>query len=103
MVMAERVEGIERITLAADKAYDTKDFVSEMRGMKVTPHVSQNTKRPGTASRTGNSTVGIYVHGYGLQPGTDAEFDVAGSSVCISPRRAAFSVFRKGVLGTTRL
>src|SRR3954454_7176094 len=47
MMMAERVEGVERITLAADKGYDTKDFVSEMRGMNVTPHVSQNTKRAG--------------------------------------------------------
>ena len=36
------------ITLAADKGYDTKvDFVKEMRGMNVTPHVSQNTKRQG--------------------------------------------------------
>jgi hypothetical protein len=26
-----------RITLAADPAYDTKDFVSEMRGMNLTP------------------------------------------------------------------
>ena len=42
MLMVERVEGAERITVAADKAYDTKDFVSEMRGMDVTPHVSQN-------------------------------------------------------------
>jgi transposase len=30
MMMAERVEGAKRITLAADKAYDTKDFVKEM-------------------------------------------------------------------------
>src|SRR5579863_8912106 len=47
MMMAERVEGVERIPLAADKAYDTKDFVSEMRGMNVTPQVWKNTKRPG--------------------------------------------------------
>ena len=39
MTMAERVEGAERITLAADKGYDTKEFVKEMRGMNVTPHV----------------------------------------------------------------
>ena len=45
MMMAERVEGTQRITLSADKAYDTKDFVAEMRGMNVTPQVSQNTKR----------------------------------------------------------
>ena len=47
MLMAERVEGTERITVGADKAYDTKEFVREMRGMNVTPHVSQNDKRPG--------------------------------------------------------
>jgi transposase len=47
MLMMERVEGTERVTLGADKAYDTQDFVNEMRGMNVTPHVSQNEKRPG--------------------------------------------------------
>lgn len=31
-----------RITLGADKGYDTQDFVSELRKRKVTPHVSQN-------------------------------------------------------------
>ena len=33
-----------RITLGGDKAYDTRDFVAEMRRLGVTPHVSQNTK-----------------------------------------------------------
>ena len=56
MLMAERVDGMERITLAADKGYDTKDFVSEMRGMNVTPHVSQNTKRPGGSAIDGRTT-----------------------------------------------
>ncbi|HVI79560.1 MAG TPA: IS5 family transposase [Candidatus Acidoferrum sp.] len=56
MMMAERVEGVERITLAADKGYDTKDFVSEMRGMNVTPHVTQNTKRPGGSAIDGRTT-----------------------------------------------
>lgn len=32
-----------RITVGADKAYDTKDFVSTVRELRVTPHVSQNT------------------------------------------------------------
>ena len=31
-----------RISLGADKAYDTEDFVNELRSMKVTPHVAQN-------------------------------------------------------------
>lgn len=29
--------------LGADKAYDAEDFVNELRSMKVTPHVAQNT------------------------------------------------------------
>jgi len=32
-----------RITLGADKAFDTQDFVNELRAMNVTPHVAQNT------------------------------------------------------------
>ncbi len=31
-----------RITLGADKAYDTAAFVAEMRRLGVTPHVAQN-------------------------------------------------------------
>ena len=30
------------ITLGADKAYDTKDFVHDLRSMRVTPHGAQN-------------------------------------------------------------
>ena len=40
----EELAGSQRITLAADKAYDTADFVAEMRRLGVTPHVTQNTK-----------------------------------------------------------
>jgi transposase len=47
MLMAERLDGDDRVTLAADKAYDTKEFVKEMRQMKVTPHVAQNDRRRG--------------------------------------------------------
>lgn len=32
-----------RITLGADKGYDARDFVNELRSMGVTPHVAQNT------------------------------------------------------------
>jgi transposase len=56
MLMAERVEGTERITLGADKGYDTKDYVQEMRGMNVTPHVTQNDKRPGGSAIDGRTT-----------------------------------------------
>lgn len=47
MLMAERIEGNDRVTLAGDKGYDTKDFVQEMRHLNVTPHVAQNERRPG--------------------------------------------------------
>src|SRR5229473_6549729 len=33
-----------RITVGADKAYDTKDFVNTVRELKVTPHVTKNEK-----------------------------------------------------------
>ena len=36
----KRTEG--RRTLGADKAYDTEDFVKEMRKLNMTPHVAQN-------------------------------------------------------------
>jgi hypothetical protein len=32
-----------RVTVGADKAYDTEDFVSTVRELGVTPHVMQNT------------------------------------------------------------
>ena len=37
-----RADRLQAITLGADKAYDTEDFVNELRSMKVTPHVAQN-------------------------------------------------------------
>ena len=34
-----------RITLGADRGYDTKDFVADCRALEVTPHVAQHTSR----------------------------------------------------------
>jgi len=45
-----------RITVAADKNYDTKKFVKAMRTMKVTPHVAQNTERKGGSAIDGRTT-----------------------------------------------
>lgn len=41
LVMVEGMPGQQRITVAADKAYDTRDFVTGLRSMHVTPHVAQ--------------------------------------------------------------
>lgn len=38
-----RADRPRTITLGADKAFDTEDFVNELRSMNVTPHVAQNT------------------------------------------------------------
>ena len=43
VVMIEDVPGRHRITVAADKGYDTRDFVAELRAMTVTPHIAQHT------------------------------------------------------------
>jgi transposase len=47
LVMLEQIPGKDRVTVGADKGYDTNGFVAECRNMNVTPHVAQNTKRPG--------------------------------------------------------
>lgn len=39
----------QRITAGADKAYDAKDFVQDLRHLAVTPHVAQNTSRRSSA------------------------------------------------------
>lgn len=42
-VMLERLpKRKRRRTIAADKGYDTKDFVADVRGLGFTPHVAQN-------------------------------------------------------------
>jgi transposase len=38
-----------RVTVGADKAYDTRDFVEALRLLQVTPHVAQNTSNRSSA------------------------------------------------------
>jgi IS5 family transposase len=45
--MLEQIPGTKQVTVGADKAYDTADFVAERRNLKVTLHVAQNLERPG--------------------------------------------------------
>jgi hypothetical protein len=47
LLMAERIQGSSRVTVAGDKGYDTKEYVRDLRGMNVTPYVAQNQNRPG--------------------------------------------------------
>jgi len=47
--MMGELPGKKRITVGADKAYDTKEFVAQARGMNVTPHLAQNKKNRSSA------------------------------------------------------
>ncbi len=46
----------KRRTIGADKNYDTAAFVAVVRAMNVTPHVSQNLKRPGGSALDARTT-----------------------------------------------
>lgn len=41
--MVALIPGRHRLSLGADKAFDTQDFVTEIRELNVIPHVAQNT------------------------------------------------------------
>ena len=42
LLLAEKIPGMRRVTLGADKAYDTRELVGELRRMNITPHVAQH-------------------------------------------------------------
>jgi Transposase DDE domain len=41
--MVEAIPGRQRITLGADNNYDPRDFIREVRELRGTPHVAQQT------------------------------------------------------------
>ena len=43
--MLARLPGWRRRTIAADKGYDTADFVDDVRNLGFTPHVAPNTNK----------------------------------------------------------
>lgn len=51
-----KTTGIKPRTLGADKGYDTRDFVRDLRQRKVTPHVAANTERKGGSAIDGRTT-----------------------------------------------
>jgi hypothetical protein len=77
--MLEQIPGGKPVTVAADKGYDTKDYIAKCRHLNITPHVAQNVKRPAAArSESAPSWYregGLVVHSRrgGVQLGEDAE------------------------------
>src|SRR5215472_6261604 len=55
-VADERLAGSRRITLGADKGYDTRGFVATCRALNITPHVAQNDARPGGSALDARTT-----------------------------------------------
>src|ERR671911_2750190 len=43
LAMLDRLPTVSPITLAADRGFDARDFVMELRARRVTPHIAQNT------------------------------------------------------------
>jgi transposase len=56
LIMLEQIPGARRVTVGADKGYDTKDFVAECRQLQVTPQVAQNVNRNGGSAIDGRTT-----------------------------------------------
>jgi transposase len=54
--MLDTLPGAHRKTLAADKAYDTRDFIDACRQRRVTPHVASNDTRNGGSAIDGRTT-----------------------------------------------
>ena len=52
VVMVAAVEGEHQVTVGADKGYDIKSFVEEMRDLKATPHVARKDKVSAIDART---------------------------------------------------
>jgi transposase len=56
LAMLDTVPGAHPKTVAADKAYDTRDFVAACRQRGVTPHVARNTTHQGRSAIDARTT-----------------------------------------------
>ena len=56
LVMVAAIPGRHHITVAGDKAFDTRAEVAELRRMGATPHVAPNIERPGGSAIDGRTT-----------------------------------------------
>jgi transposase len=54
--LVQRIGGNRRVTLGADKHYDTRDHVDALRALGITPHVAQNTANKRRSAIDGRTT-----------------------------------------------
>lgn len=90
--MIEPFSGRPRaITLGADKAYDTKDFIKELRSMKVTPHVAQNLNGRRSPFRLSGQLAHSQAHRGGVRLDQDRRRAGQDQVPWPRPRRMAFT------------
>jgi hypothetical protein len=106
--LAANRTGAHHKTIGADKNYDTRGFVAEMRRIGVTPHVAQNTARSGGSAiderttrhegyaksinaRRGIEKVFGWIKQWGglRQPLPRPQAEHAGGTSCAAPKRSA--------------
>ena len=56
LAMLDTVPGTHPKTIAADKAYDTRDFIAACRQRRITPHVAANDTRIGGSAIDARTT-----------------------------------------------
>jgi transposase len=57
LALVDRLEAKGRITLGADKGYDARQFVRDLRARKVTPHIARNEQVTETGSLRRSSAI----------------------------------------------
>jgi transposase len=56
-MIGDSIPGTGRVTVGADKGYDTRDFVQRARDMSATPHVAQNVNERRRSAIDGRTTI----------------------------------------------
>jgi transposase len=56
MLDRQKRKGLRPRTIGADKGYDTRDFIKELRDRKITPHVAMNALRRGGSAIDGRTS-----------------------------------------------
>ena len=72
--MLMRIPGSRRLTVGADRGYDSRDFVSECRDLNITPHAALKILYPVIDAHTTQfKSVGPNVHRFNVRLGEDGE------------------------------
>ncbi|TWB12259.1 IS4 family transposase [Nitrospirillum amazonense] len=57
LALIDGLKPTKRVTLGADKAYDVREFIAQLRVRKVTPHIARNEQRTETGTLRRSSAI----------------------------------------------